>query len=163
MNRSMTRNAPLIVLRSFRENDLDFFTSLAQDERVTRFVGDGRPWTPDRIDERGQLALREDPMDQLGAARWFIAEENGRPVGLLVSSRVQDSIEIGYWVAPRHWGRGVAGAMLDRAVETLPGLYAINRLSARVSPSNHASARALTRRSFNHVGRHDGLDIYSRD
>ncbi len=154
---------PVVVLRPFREEDLEFFATLARDERVTRYVGDGRPWSADQIDERTQPALRQDPTGQVGAARWFIAEVNGQGVGLFVSTRRQDAIEVGYWVSPLNWGRGVAGAMLDRALEVLPSVYETPRLSARVSPENTASARVLTRRLFTYQGHLEGVDLYFRN
>ncbi|PPF56429.1 hypothetical protein C5B94_03130 [Clavibacter michiganensis] len=154
---------PAIHLRPFQTSDLEFFTTLAVDERVTRFVGDGRPWSADQIDARTQPALQEDPTDQVGAARWFIAEEEGQPVGVVVSTRREHSVEVGYWVAPHSWGRGVASAMLDLALEELPQVYGPTSVSARVATNNTASARALIRRSFAYQGRSDGLDHYVRE
>ncbi|MBT2504274.1 GNAT family N-acetyltransferase [Curtobacterium sp. ISL-83] len=155
--------APIIVLRPFQKEDLGFFATMARDERVTRFVGDGQPWGDEEINERTQLALRQDPADQLGAVRWFVAEEEGQAVGLFVSTRREHAIEVGYRVAPKHWRRGVAGAMIDRALEVLPGVYETPQLSARVSPNNIFSARVLTRRFFEYQGRLNGLDLYRRD
>jgi ribosomal-protein-alanine N-acetyltransferase len=163
MTEDVSSSGPVVVLRPFQDKDLEFFTTLARDERVTRFVGDGRPWSADQIDERTRPALRKDPTGQLGAARWYIAEVEGQSVGLFVSTRREQAIEVGYWVSPLHWGRGVAGAMLDRAVEVLPSVYGTPRLSARVSPDNTASARVLTRRFFTYQGHLDGLDLYSRN
>ena len=69
-------------------------------------------------------------------------------------------MEVGYWVSPEHWGRGVAGAMVDRAVATVPEIYGQVRLIARVDPANAASARVLTRRGFELEASQDGLDRY---
>ena len=157
-------------LRPFDAADLAFVAALARDERVTRFVGDGRPWSAEQIVDRSRPALRRDPTDEVGAARWFVAveaageddEEEGREVGLFVTTRREHSVEVGYWVAPPRWGRGVAGAMLDQALEAVPGLYGPLPLSARVAPDNAASVRALTRRSFEPQGHHEGLDHYVR-
>ena len=158
---------PIVSLRAFCDSDVAFFAVLASDERVTRFVGDGRPWTAEVVAERVAPALRADPVDQPGAARWFVVEEDGeegtRPVGVLVSSRREGAVEIGYWLAPQHWGRGLAGAVVDRAVEELPGVYATKRFLARVSPGNVASARVLVRRGFRLGERVDGLEHHWRE
>ena len=153
---------PEIALRPFQAGDLDFFATLARDERVTRFVGDGQPWSTDHIHERSMLALRHDATNELGAVRWFVADEDGRPVGLFVSTRRETAVEIGYWVAPEQWGRGLAGALVDHGLDALPSLYGTSEFSARVSPDNTASARALTRRHFLRQAHVDGLDIYLR-
>ncbi|MGX5358146.1 GNAT family N-acetyltransferase [Kocuria sp. KH4] len=152
--------APSLALRPFREADTAFFTGLAADERVTRFVGDGRPWAPQLVRDRLRVALQEEPVDQLGAARWFTAEEAGESVGLVVCTRRDGGVEIGYWVSPQHWGRGVAGAMVDLTVAIVPEVYGRVRLIARVDPANAASARVLTRRGFEPEAGEDGLDRY---
>ncbi|WP_176338392.1 GNAT family N-acetyltransferase [Kocuria salina] len=154
------RVAPSITLRPFRETDAAFFTGLATDERVTRYVGDGQPWAPQLVQDRLVVALQQEPVEQVGAIRWYIAEEAGEGVGLLVSTRRETGVEIGYWVSPAHWGRGVAGAMVDRAVAVVPQVYGRARLIARVDPANAASARLLTRRGFGLGANHDGLDRY---
>ena len=151
---------PSITLRPFHEVDTAFFTGLATDERVTRFVGDGRPWAPQAIQDRLRAALQQQPVEQGGAVRWFIAEAGGKAVGLVVTTRCDAGVEIGYWVSPQHWGRGVAGAMLDLAVATVPDVYGPVRLIARVDPANTASTRLLTRRGFEPEASQDGLDHY---
>lgn len=151
---------PSITLRPFQETDTAFFTDLATDERVTRYVGDGRPWAPQLIQERLRTVRQQIPVEQVGAVRWFIAEEAGEAVGLVVSTRWDEGVEVGYWVSPQHWGRGVAGAMVDLAATTVPGIYGRVRLIARVDPANAASARVLTRRGFALEANQDGLDRY---
>ncbi|MCC5782816.1 hypothetical protein CK505_17485 [Kocuria sp. WN036] len=151
---------PSINLRPFQETDTAFFTGLATDERVTRFVGDGRPWAPQAIQDRLRAALQQQPVEQSGAVRWFIAVEAQEAVGLVVSTRCDEGVEVGYWVSPEHWGRGVAGAMVDRAVATVPEIYGQVRLIARVDPANAASARVLTRRGFELETSQDGIDRY---
>ena len=93
-----------LILRAFRASDRDFFASLAGDERVVRYVGDGTRWRADRIEERVTLALQDTAPTQDGAVRWFIAECGQEPVGLFVANRRRSTVEIGYWVAPAHWG-----------------------------------------------------------
>jgi RimJ/RimL family protein N-acetyltransferase len=163
MTEDTATSGPDVALRPFREQDLEFFATLARDERVTRFVGDGQPWSTEQIHERTRPALRQDPAGLLGAVRWFVADEEGRAVGLFVSTRREHAIEVGYWVSPQHWGRGVASALLDRGLEIIPAIYDTRRLSARVSPDNTASARALTRRHFEYQEHLNGLDHYRRD
>lgn len=135
---------------------------MAGDERVTRFVGDGQPWQDGLIETRISAALEAVPLDQVGAIRWFIAENAGQPVGLVVSTRKETGVEIGYWVSPEHWGRGVAGAMVDEALIMIPQLFAVSLLLARVDPSNEASARVLSRRGFTPFASEDGLDYFAR-
>lgn len=62
----------------------------------------------------------------------------------------------------KHWGRGVAGAMVDCAVATVPESYGRVQLIARVDPANTASVRVLTRCGFELETSQDGLDRYLR-
>lgn len=152
--------SPSISLCPFREEDTEFFASMAMDERVTRFIGDGQPWEPRTIEDRVQAALQHDTLDTVGASRWFLATETNEPVGVVVSTRKESGVEIGYWVSPSHWGRGIAGAMLDSALATIPAVYATSTLIARVDPANAASTKLLTRRGFELDHRHEGLEHY---
>ena len=81
-------------------------------------------------------------------------------MGLVVTTRCDAGVEIGYWVSAEHWGRGVAGAMVDLAVATVPDVYGPVRLIARADPANTASTRLLTRRGFEPEASQDGLDHY---
>lgn len=139
---------PAITLHPFRSIDETFFAGMAPEERVTRYLGDGRPWDRQMIEDRVGAALRQEPLDDVGATRWFLALEAEVPVGILVSTRKEEGVEIGYWVSPAHWGRGVAGTMLDRVLITIPGLYKTQAIVAHVDPDNTVSAKLLSRRGF---------------
>ena len=152
---------PPITLQPFQESDAAFFAGMASDERVTRFVGDGRPWDRQTINDRVRAALAEDALDLAGASRWFLAMEADEPVGIVVSTRKDEGIEIGYWVSPELWGRGIAGAMLDGALTTIPEVYKSRELFARVDPANTVSAKLLTRRGFQLEANQCGLDLYT--
>ena len=152
---------PLIDLRPFHVSDTAFFERLASDERVTRFIGNGQPWEQQTIQDRVTAALRQDPLQMVGASRWYLVTEANEPVGIVVSSRKDAGIEIGYWVSPDHWGRGIAGAMVDGALASIPKDYGTSQLIARVDPANAASAKLLTRRGFQLRSNHDGLDLYT--
>ena len=149
-----------ISLRPFTTDDTSFFAALASDERVTRFVGDGLSWGFDMIATRVRIALDETPEDTVGAVRWFLAVDDREPVGLLVSTRREPGVEIGYWVSPEHWGRGVAGAIVEQALTVVPEVFDSERLTAQVDPENAASIRVLTRRGFHFASTAAGLDQY---
>lgn len=159
-SRATTPPSPAIFLQPFHETDAAFFARLASDERVTRFVGDGTPWDRQYTEGRINAALKHEPPGIVGASRWLLAMESTEPVGIVVSMHREEGIEIGYWVSPDHWGRGVAGAMVDAALVVIPDLYGTRELLARVHPDNAVSARLLTRRGFQFDGNHGGLDHY---
>lgn len=153
----------MIELRLFQSTDTPFFAGMAGDSRVTRFVGDGQPWQDNAIHARVSAALDLVPLERSGSVRWFIAEESGEPVGLVVSTRRESAVEIGYWVSPEHWGKGVAGAMVSEAVIVIPELFSVRSLVASVDPANVASVRILSRLGFTPGASKDGLDQYERN
>lgn len=155
----MTSFSP-VSLRPFHHTDETFFAAMASDERVTRFVGDGTPWSAEAVDARIREALRMVPVKQPGSVRWFTAESASGQVGLLVSTRKTDSVEIGYWVDPEHWGKGIAGTILDQTVTLIPEAFGVSTLTAKVSADNVASIRALNRHGFRLLSQEDGLDQY---
>lgn len=131
------------LLRAFGSEDSQFITTLATDARVTRYVGNGAIWSPEYIGRRIAGALAGLPGDDHAAVRWFIGLESGLPVGLVVSSRSGPDVEIGYWVSPDVWGRGIATWMVGAALEPIHAFFGNRRLVGRVLPGNHASVRVL--------------------
>lgn len=149
-----------LSFRPFAPEDSLFFTELATNPRVVQYVGDGRPWAPKDVNRRIKAALGTTPLSKEGATRWFLAAVAGEPVGLLGCTRRATGVEIGYWVSPDHWGRGIAGSLVDQAQRDVPVLFQSSTLVAYVSPDNEASARVLTRRGFVWEARENDLDRY---
>ena len=158
----MSRQSEILALRPFSSRHEDFFRSLATDERVTRFVGDGRPWTEDAVRLRVEAALIEADPSRVGAIRWWVGEQGQTPVGLFVSSRrVDGRVEIGYWISPQAWGQGVAGRLIDQALPEVRQVFGPAPLVARIARENTASIRLVERRgSRPEASESDGLTSY---
>jgi len=136
--------------RPAHQRDLAFLATLAQDSRVTAYVGDGRPWTEDYLQQRLAQACGE---EFGGSVRegvgWFIASTGALgDVGLLSLRRDGPCVEIGFWVLPAHWGQGVAGLMVQRALAMCAEAGDVHSLQARVHVDNVASRRVLERAGF---------------
>ncbi|MDN3358815.1 GNAT family N-acetyltransferase [Actinomadura sp. DC4] len=123
---------------------------LASDERVVRFIGDGRPWTRERTAERHRNCLRHWAEHGFG---WRAIIDQGGFAGVAALNRLgsvvpgieEDVVEIGWWVDPRTWGRGVATeAALALRDEAFGGLGA-ERLAARYQLANPASGRIMAK------------------
>lgn len=59
--------------------------------------------------------------------------------------------ELGYWLVPDLWGRGIAGGAVATFLPTAPQL-GISHITARALTSNQASLRILRRNGFRCVG-----------
>ncbi len=162
---------PEIRIRLLGAEDRKFFASLAKDPRVVRFVGDGQPWTDERIDARVQQAIDAAPQESIGAARWFVASDRSASpgfhddrVGLIVAWRTEDGVEVGYWVRPSAWGRGIAGSMVAKVLPRVVEIFGTDRpLRGLVRAENLASVKVLARCGFIRTGEKDGYDVYTLD
>ena len=68
--------------------------------------------------------------------------------------------EVGWWVAPRWWGRGVATAAVRRSIDYCFDDLDLHRLEAGVFLSNPASVRVAEKAGFELEG--IGRDAYQK-
>lgn len=99
-------------------------------------------------------ALRS--MARQGQALPFVITIDGEFAGQLTVGNVLRgalrSAWIGYWVAERLAGRGIATAAVALAVDHCFGPVGLHRLEATVRPENTASLRVLTKSGFRREG-----------
>jgi RimJ/RimL family protein N-acetyltransferase len=139
-----------LELRPWRQEDEADLFRLSSDERVVRHIGDGRPWSRERTAQRHQECLRHWAEHGFG---WRAVLDRGAFAGVAALNRLgalvpgieEDAIEIGWWVDPRSWGRGIATeAALALRDEALGGLGA-ERIAARYQLANPASGRIMVK------------------
>lgn len=58
------------------------------------------------------------------------------------------SLDIGYWLMPEHWGRGLMQDCLPTILRFALGTLGVHRIHADVEPENSASTRLLERLGF---------------
>ena len=123
---------------------------LAAMPEVVRFIGDGSVWSPARAEEVG-AANREHWRRHGFGWRAAVERETGEMIGLLAlnfageGSGVDiDEYEIGWWLRPAAWGRGLAregaAAVRDEAFTRVGA----PRVLARIQPANQASLSVAT-------------------
>ncbi|MCR3747719.1 phenazine biosynthesis protein PhzF family [Lentzea californiensis] len=129
----------LMELVRWENEHFGYMLRWASDPRMTAYVGNGMPWTPDYVTERHEQALRHWEVHGFGL---HVVVEDGVVVGL---AQMLDGdlgeIEIGYWIDPAWWGRGIASRV---AVELRDRALAIaDRVVAGTDAGNSASGRVL--------------------
>ena len=137
-----------LSVRALRPDDLGFVRSLAQDERVVRFVGDGKPWTETYLQRRFADALAGDGTPDR-KTRWFIAQTaGGTEVGLLALTLRAAETEVGYWIAPDEWGKGYATRLVEHGVTLAEKERPAVPIVATILRDNVASRRVVERVGF---------------
>jgi RimJ/RimL family protein N-acetyltransferase len=133
----------------------DDLVRLAADPRVVKYVNDGEPWSVDYATDRHLKALAHWAEHGYG---WYAATEDGKFVGLgSMVHRPEEGIEIGWWIDPAHWGRGLATEMAAKLRDN--ALARSDRVVAGYVDGNDASERVMIKigltyvRSFTSGGR----------
>lgn len=133
-----------IRLRPLRDDDLDSIFRWECDRDAIAMAAFTRKLPTDRATFDAHIRrVRSDPSNLLR-----IVEDDGERVGAISSFTIEFEREISYWVAPEHWGRGIASAALALLLECEHE----RPLFARAAAHNLASAAVLLRNGFVRTG-----------
>ncbi|HEX2056919.1 MAG TPA: GNAT family N-acetyltransferase [Actinomycetota bacterium] len=162
-----------LLLRPWSEQDRAHFAALARDPRVVRYIGDGSTWSPERIDDVFERQVRH--WDEHGFGwRAALLRETGEWVGFVGLNHVGpeaieitgDEVEIGWWINPDVWGRGIATEAALTLRDEGFDRVGLDRIIGRYQPDNVASGRIMARLGMtverDAVGRHgERIRIYA--
>ncbi len=134
-----------LTLDPWTEADGRLLGDLARTPAVMRYVGDGTTWSDARIHGVGQQVLAHWAEHGFG---WRVARADGAPVGFIALNFAGEGAgidaheyEIGWWLAPSVWGRGLAregaAAVRDEAFDRVGAPSIV----ARIRPENARIAR----------------------
>lgn len=139
-----------LVLRAFGEPDLDGYSAIVGDERVAAWLG-GKPLSRD--DAWRSIATHLGHWLLRGYGQWALEDKTtGRLVGRAGLWRPEGwpGLEVGWTVAPDHWGRGYATeagrAALRWAFEDL----GVDEVLSVTLPHNVASRRVMEKLGLTH-------------
>jgi ribosomal-protein-alanine N-acetyltransferase len=139
-----------LTLRALTPEDADTVFRIMGDPQVMRYFGS--PPMKTRDDAVRRIAGIAADFAERAGIRWGIEE---RASGLLVGSggfwridTTHQRAEIGYELAPEHWGKGVMteaiGVMLDFGFTVLR----LHSVEAQIHPANTGSQRVLEKLGF---------------
>jgi len=136
--------SPRAAVREWAESDGEAFRAIATDPRVMRYVGDGRPWTDEEI--KGFITRQHDSVQQHGFCLGPLVEQaSGRLIGQagLQYLGTTGDVEIGWWLTPHHWGRGLGSEVAHAILQFAFGTAKLRRVVAIAHPENVASIRIM--------------------
>ena len=150
-----------LTLRPWHDRYAEDFFRLARDERVMRLIGSG-VWSREYTMERHHQALRQWQLEGFGL-RAILCDR--RFAGLVSLTTVAQpdvpapAREIGWWIDPEFWGRGIATEAATAVRDEAFGLGTAT-LVARCHPDNRSSERIM--RKLGMTFHTPGLDRYGR-
>lgn len=132
-----------LALEPWSQDAADLLATLARTPAVVRYIGDGTTWSDARI--VATAAAKAVQWDDHGFG-WRLARLDGAPIGFIALELAgegagipADDHEIGWWLDPAAWGRGLASeaaaAVRDEAFQRVGAPH----ITARIQPTNAAS------------------------
>ncbi len=140
-----TLQTPRLRLRRWVQADVALLAAMAADPAVVRYVGDGRPWPEAKSAEVSRGLVEHWHAHGFG---WRVASERdaGAAVGLIALNYAGEGsgvdpgeYEIGWWLWPSAWGRGLAAEGARRLGEEAFTRVGAPSLLARIAAANAAS------------------------
>lgn len=142
------RSERLFLRPGWPEDWQDLF-ALIQDEAIVRNLANA-PW-PYRPEHAREFAARR---QEIGLPHFFVTlpgAHGARLIGCAGLGRDSGEVELGYWIARDHWGRGYATEAV-RAVLSVARALGHRRIVASHFVDNPASGRVLQKAGFHPVG-----------
>jgi len=133
-----------VSLRPLEDGDLDAIYLQATDPESIRMAAFTSPDQTDRSAFLDRMArVQADP-----SATSLVVDVDGAIAGTIASFRMDDELEVTYWIDRAHWGKGIASA----ALQLLLAETAERPVFARAASDNLASIRVLEKAGFRRVG-----------
>ncbi|HET6763489.1 MAG TPA: GNAT family N-acetyltransferase [Longimicrobiaceae bacterium] len=145
-----------LLLRRFRDRDLDAYAAMMADPEVTRFLGDGNPLS--RSDAWRQMALITGHWALRGFGLWAVEERaTGALLGRIGCFEPEGwpGFEIGYTLARPYWGRGYAREGARAALHHAQQVLGKTGIISLIRPANAGSIRVAQSLGATHTGEVD--------
>lgn len=140
-----------LCLRPFEKADAAAAHAVYGDPEVMRHVGEGEPATRAATEKMIESYRRH--QDLHGFAFWAVIDRgSGQLIGDAGLEVTSDGVELGYTLARRWWGRGLATEVAALCLKAAFGPLGLTRLVALADAENPASSRVLTKLGFRDAG-----------
>jgi RimJ/RimL family protein N-acetyltransferase len=133
-----------VYLRPFTSDYLDAFALTGSDPDVMRYIGDGKPQSREQTQVRLNAIIAH--WNQHGFGLWAaIDKASGAWMGFCGLQFLDNTteVEVGYRLAKRFWGMGLASEAAKASLRYGFEELALDRIVAVVQPGNIASRRVL--------------------
>jgi RimJ/RimL family protein N-acetyltransferase len=131
-----------MLLRPFRQSDLDAYARLCSDREVMRHIGAGNPLS--REEAWRSMALILGHWQLRGDGLWAAEEkESGELIGRIGLHNPEGwpALEVGWLIERARWGEGLAPEGATTAIQFAFDQLSVSHISSVIRPLNHASIR----------------------
>ncbi|MGD9977226.1 MAG: GNAT family N-acetyltransferase [Bacteroidales bacterium] len=143
-----SKTSPEFILRPWEELDLDSMVKYANNPRIAANLTDTFPHPYSRDDGKTYLAMVM-PHKPVTTFAIEIDGEACGSIGLKLQTDIfQKSAECGYWLAEKHWGKGMMPNAVRQIVDYGFETFGIARIFARTFNTNIASQKVLIKAGF---------------
>ncbi len=135
-----------LLLRGFRETDMEAYADMMADAEVVRHLADGRPLT--RVDAWRQMAMFAGHWALRGFGVWAVDERaTGRFIGRIGCFEPEGwpAFEIAYTLARPAWGKGYATEGAGAALSYARTELGRRDITSVIRPANIGSIAVATR------------------
>ena len=133
-----------LILDTWQSSDWTAFRPIATDVEVMRYITGGVPWTDEQI--RGFVDRQVTLYAERRFCRWKLLEKtSGELIGFCGVGFWRDGPqpEIGWWLARRCWGRGLATEAARAALRDAFDRVRLERIVSIAMVENLASLRIM--------------------
>ncbi len=135
-----------VKLVRWRAEDADAFRPISSDPEVMRYINGGRPWTEEELAEFIARQMRH--AESWGFCLWrMVQKSDGATIGFCglqpLGIGLRNEVEIGWWLARRCWGQGLATEAARSVMEYAFRSVGLERVIAIAQPENGASRRVM--------------------
>lgn len=147
---------------TWRWEDWKEFRILTSDPLVVRYITTGEPWPDERVQEFVSRQCENWENDRI--CLWKLLPKDGDTlIGICGLQRLPagPDVEIGWWLAPSHWGQGLATEAAGQALAYGFEVSNFSRIVAIAQAANRDSLRVMERigMRFEREAVHKGIRV----
>jgi [ribosomal protein S5]-alanine N-acetyltransferase len=147
---------------TWSKEDWKEFQKIATDPLVVRYLGTGDPWPDERVQEFVNRQCEN--WEKFGICLWRVLPKEGDSlIGICGLQHLPggQEVEIGWWLAPAYWGKGLATEAARHALAYGFEVSHLERIVAIAQAANRDSLRVMEKigMRFEREALHKGIRV----
>jgi [ribosomal protein S5]-alanine N-acetyltransferase len=147
---------------TWRKEDWKEFQKIATDPMVVRYLGTGEPWPDERVQEF--VSRQCENWERHRICLWkLLPKDSETLIGICGLQHLPEGpgVEIGWWLAPSHWGKGLATEAARQALAYGFEVSNLERIVAIAQAANRDSLRVMEKigMRFEREAVHKGIRV----